>query len=78
MTSGGFAVPLWAEGVRRVEGKAPIASREHCDLLIIGAGFLGLNAARIAARSGLSVRVLEARKLGEGPRASMAGRSSPA
>jgi len=66
MTSGGFAVPLWAEGVRRVEGKAPIASREHCDLLIIGAGFLGLNAARIAARSGLSVRVLEARKLGEG------------
>jgi len=66
MTPARFAVPLWAEGVPRVEAQAPIGARESCDLLIIGAGFLGLNAARIAARSGLSVRVIEARQLGEG------------
>lgn len=62
----GFETPLWADGVRRIDASAPIGARESCDLLIVGAGFLGLNAARIAARRGLSVRVIDARQLGEG------------
>lgn len=66
MTVTGFETPLWAEGVRRFEADAPIGARESCDLLIVGAGFLGLSAARIAARRGLSVRVIDARQLGEG------------
>jgi glycine/D-amino acid oxidase-like deaminating enzyme len=66
MTAASFEMPLWAEGVRHVEANAPIGLRENCDLLIVGAGFLGLNAARIAARRGRSVRVIDARRLGEG------------
>lgn len=66
MTRTGFETPLWADGVRPVAANAPIGSRERCDLLIVGGGFLGLNAARIAARRGLSVRVIDARRLGEG------------
>jgi glycine/D-amino acid oxidase-like deaminating enzyme len=62
----GFETPLWADGVQRADASAPIAARASCDLLIVGAGFLGLNAARIAARRGLSVRVIDARRLGEG------------
>ena len=66
MTDTGFEVPLWADGVRRIEANAPLGDRESCDLLIVGAGFLGLSAARIAARAGLSVRVIDARRLGAG------------
>lgn len=66
MIGTGFGVPLWADGVCRVAANAPVGPRETCDLLIVGGGFLGLNAARIAARRGLSVRVIDARKLGEG------------
>ena len=66
MTPADFETPLWAEGVRRAVANAPVGPRESCDLLIVGAGFLGLNAARIAARRGLSVRVIDARQLGEG------------
>lgn len=66
MTTTGFTAPLWTDGVRRVAGNAPIGARERCDLLIVGAGFLGLNAARLAARRGLSVRVIDAGRLGEG------------
>ncbi|HHZ08409.1 MAG TPA: FAD-binding oxidoreductase [Rhizobiales bacterium] len=39
---------------------------ETCDLAIVGGGFLGLSTALHAARRGLSVRVIEARALGEG------------
>lgn len=66
MTATGFERPLWVDGVRRVDANAPIGARESCDLLVVGAGFLGLNAARIAARRGLSVRVIDSRRLGEG------------
>jgi glycine/D-amino acid oxidase-like deaminating enzyme len=66
MTTTGFEQPLWADGVGRVDPGAPAGGRESCDLLIVGAGFLGLSAARIAARRGLTVRVVEAGRLGEG------------
>jgi glycine/D-amino acid oxidase-like deaminating enzyme len=70
MSMTGFETPLWADGIARtetgIETGADLRGRESCDLLIIGAGFLGLNAARIAARRGLSVRVIDARRLGEG------------
>jgi len=62
----GFSEPLWADGVPRPAYHEPIAARESCDLLIVGGGFMGLNAARHAARAGLSVRVLDARRIGEG------------
>jgi len=62
----GFSEPLWADGVPRPAYDAPIAAQESCDLLIVGAGFMGLNAARHAARAGLSVRVVDARRIGEG------------
>ena len=66
MTPAGFQTPLWAESARRALANAPVGPRESCDLLIVGAGFLGLNTARVAARKGLSVRVIDARQLGEG------------
>lgn len=66
MTGTGFETPLWADGVRRIDADAPLGEKESCDLLIVGAGFLGLSAARIAARAGLSVRVIDARRLGAG------------
>lgn len=44
----------------------PLAGGETCDLAIVGGGFLGLSTALHAARRGLSVRVIEARALGEG------------
>jgi glycine/D-amino acid oxidase-like deaminating enzyme len=66
MTSTGFETPLWADGVRPVATGAPVNAPASCDLLIVGAGFLGLSAARIAARRGLTVRVIDAGCLGEG------------
>jgi len=62
----GFSEPLWADGVPRPAYDARIATRESCDLLIVGGGFMGLNAARHAARAGLSVWVVDARRIGEG------------
>jgi glycine/D-amino acid oxidase-like deaminating enzyme len=44
----------------------PLGQREAVDLAIVGGGFLGLSTALHAARSGLVVRILEARNLGEG------------
>jgi glycine/D-amino acid oxidase-like deaminating enzyme len=44
----------------------PLGPHEAVDLAIVGGGFLGLSTALHAARSGLIVRVLEARDLGEG------------
>jgi glycine/D-amino acid oxidase-like deaminating enzyme len=66
MKSVSFAEPLWAEGVSRVAYDAPIAASDSCDLLIIGGGFMGLTAARHAARAGLGVKVIEAGRIGEG------------
>ena len=61
-----FSAPLWADGLPRVAYDAPIEAGAVCDLLIIGGGFMGLNAARHATRAGLSVRVIDAGRIGEG------------
>lgn len=58
--------PLWADAVDRPAYDAPLGASERIDLLIVGGGFLGLSAARHAARAGLSVRVLDARRIGDG------------
>ncbi len=57
-------IPFWWEGMNfpQVE-TAPPAS---VDLVIVGAGFTGLSAALVAAKSGLSVAVLEKGALGDG------------
>src|SRR5688572_4898556 len=66
MKSVGFAEPLWAENVERVAYDAPLAAKAVCDLLIVGGGFMGLNAARHAARAGQRVRLIDAGRIGEG------------
>lgn len=66
MKSVGFAESLWAENVERVAYDAPLAAKEVCDLLIVGGGFMGLNAARHAAHAGLRVRLIDAGRIGEG------------
>jgi glycine/D-amino acid oxidase-like deaminating enzyme len=62
-------VPLsaWSDATRRLSPPARTpAQSETVDLAIVGAGILGLTTALHAARAGLSVRVVEARGLGEG------------
>src|SRR4051812_18598268 len=61
-----FSEPIW----QRPTGARPLhvhlGAGEQADLAIVGGGLLGLSTALHAARSGLSVRVLEAQRLGEG------------
>lgn len=58
--------PLWPDLGATTPVVTPISEREHVDLVIVGAGILGLTTALHAARQGLAVRVIEARGLGEG------------
>jgi glycine/D-amino acid oxidase-like deaminating enzyme len=66
LTESSFSEPAW-----RRPAKAPLLHRrlehgETVDLAVIGGGLLGLSTALHAARNGMSVRVVEAGKLGEG------------
>jgi len=54
----------WDEAPRRVE--EPVELPKQVDVLIVGAGFSGLNAARVLARSGKTVLVCEAGFIGYG------------
>jgi monoamine oxidase len=57
-----LAVPAGAEAAkRRAKKRVPRKSHPHADVVIVGAGFAGLTAARNVARGGRSVMVLEAR-----------------
>ncbi len=58
--------PLWPDFAAAAPSATPIAGSERADLVVIGAGILGLTTALHAARQGLTVRVIEARGLGEG------------
>ena len=57
--------PYWWEQAPRVDAD-PIALPKHVDTLIVGAGFSGINAARVLARAGRSVLVCEADVVGYG------------
>lgn len=68
--SADFGRPYWAEGVipaRTTEGPVP----KSADLVVVGAGYTGLNAALAAANAGQSVVVLDR----EAPGSSASGRN---
>jgi glycine/D-amino acid oxidase-like deaminating enzyme len=58
--------PVWAPPPGPTIGTSPVEPGEAVDLAIVGAGFQGLSTALHAARLGLSVRVLEAGRIGSG------------
>src|SRR3546814_15238158 len=61
---------IWADtSPGTIEGGAPasLCGTQNADVVIIGGGFTGLNAAAEALRLGLSCIVLEARRVGWGP-----------
>ena len=63
----GFGRSAWEDGsVPPAPASDPLREDERCDLVVVGAGFLGLSTALHAARAGKAVRVIEARGIGEG------------
>lgn len=61
-----FTRPVWRRPAAMPFVDEPLAASERVDLAVIGGGFQGLSTALAAARRGLSVRVIEARAIGEG------------
>lgn len=56
----------WRANARSTAIDVPLSPAESVDVVIVGAGFLGLSAALDLARQGKRVRVLEAKAVGEG------------
>jgi glycine/D-amino acid oxidase-like deaminating enzyme len=61
-----FSNPVWQRPSPNTALSIPVSATESVDLAIIGAGSAGLSTALAAAQRGLSVRVLEAKTIGEG------------
>lgn len=61
-----FSRPVWRRPDRVALPDQPITAPERVDLAVVGGGLQGLSTAYFAALKGLSVRVIEARALGEG------------
>lgn len=61
-----FSEPVWVTQAHRSDYRAPIQDNENVDIVVIGAGFMGLTSALHAARRGLDVHVVEAARIGEG------------
>ncbi|MBS0251772.1 MAG: FAD-binding oxidoreductase [Proteobacteria bacterium] len=55
----------WADASTAAPPDDPLLSDERCDLAIVGGGILGLCAGLHAARQGLSVRVVDAARVGD-------------
>jgi glycine/D-amino acid oxidase-like deaminating enzyme len=62
----GFTEPVWVTQATRTVHAARVQADETVDLAIIGGGFMGLASAYHAAKQGLGVHVVEARRIGEG------------
>lgn len=56
----------WRSSAPTIALDMPLSRAENVDVVIVGAGFMGLSAALDLARQGKSVRVLEAKAVGEG------------
>ncbi len=69
------AEPYWWEAAAPDEGDGS-GPPERCDVLVVGAGFAGLDAALELARRGTTVTVIEAGRLGEGASTRNAGHVS--
>ncbi|NKN35638.1 FAD-binding oxidoreductase [Agrobacterium sp. a22-2] len=61
-----FSRPVWRRPNRASVAAVELERNEEADLVVIGGGFQGLSTALHAARKGLSVRVIEAGRIGEG------------
>ena len=61
-----FSSPPWFADRSLEYATHPIASGEEVDLLVVGGGFLGLSTALHAGEAGLSVRLVEAARIGSG------------
>lgn len=66
MPSTSFSEPIWQRPAGAALLHTPLERGESVDLAIVGGGLLGLSTALHAVRNGSSVRVVEARRLGEG------------
>src|SRR5947209_19789645 len=66
MVSAAFSTPVWSPPKNAAPLHADLTSGEERDVIVVGGGILGLSTALHAARHGLRVRVVEARRLGEG------------
>jgi glycine/D-amino acid oxidase-like deaminating enzyme len=62
----GLFASAWGDRLAAPLPSDPLRSDERCDLAIVGGGILGLCAALNACRRGISVRVLEAARIGDG------------
>ena len=66
------AAPYWWQAAPRLSGDPPVLPSD-ADVAIIGSGITGLNAARVLARAGRKVVVLDAAEIGHGASTRNAG-----
>src|SRR3954467_7432942 len=66
MNSAASTQPVWMPPAVSIALHEPLTAGEHVDMAVVGGGIMGLSAALHAARIGLSVRVIEARNIGQG------------
>jgi glycine/D-amino acid oxidase-like deaminating enzyme len=66
MNAAAFSTPVWLPPDGTAPLHDPLQPGEQVDLAIVGGGIMGLSVALHAARLGLSVRVVDAKNIGEG------------